>query len=232
MRAIIYARVSTEEQAAHGSSIEMQLSRCAAFCEAKGWEVVEAIRDGGYSAKNLDRPGVQRLLSMVKARPRPIDAIVIYALPRLTRSVVDLGNMLAMLERAKVALAGPEVIFDTSTSAGRLMANLLTSVSQWEREQIGERTEAVMRHRKKNGLYNGGCAPFGFSQDGKKLVPHPTEMSTVRRIMRLHSEGLALVQIARNLPPSSSRTKNRWHSEQVRRIVSDAARYEPFLTPQ
>lgn len=137
MRAVIYRRCSTDEQASNGSTLEMQAERCKAFVISKGWEYVGVYSDPGHSAKSLDRPSIAQVLELVRAKPRKIDAVVVLKLDRLTRSVVDLGNLLALFEKHKVALAGPEVVFDTSTPVGRLMTNLLCAVSQWERRDWG-----------------------------------------------------------------------------------------------
>ncbi len=226
MNAVIYSRVSTEEQSQNGSSLEMQETRCAAFAASKGWTVTETIRDGGFSAKDLNRPGMQRVLQLVKQRT--VEAVLILKLDRLTRSVSDLGNLLALFDRKKVALAGPEVVFDTSTSAGRLIANLLCSVSQWEREQIGERTHAVLQHRRLSGLTYSAQVPFGYRRVGEgkwaRFVPVTHELEAVVTMHKLRAHGFSLRKIAHHLTVSgvvTKRGRSEWSPTSVRSILKN-----------
>jgi site-specific DNA recombinase len=149
MRVIGYVRVSTEDQAKEGISIEMQAKKIEAYAVVKDWQLVEIITDAGYSAGSLHRPGLQRLMAMVK--PGKIEAIIVYKLDRLTRSVMDLGELMKVFERKDVALVSLQESLDATTATGRLMMNLLASVSQWEREVIGERTRDAMQHLKRQG---------------------------------------------------------------------------------
>lgn len=103
-----------------------------------GSDLIETIVDGGESAKSLNRPGMQKLLDMINRGM--IDTVIIYKLDRLTRSVKDLGELLELFERKNVSLVSVEESLVTSSAAGRLVINIMISVSQWEREVIGERT--------------------------------------------------------------------------------------------
>ena len=91
MRAIGYARVSTDDQAQAGVSLDFQEEKIRAYCVAKDWDLVSLIRDEGQSAKDLKRPGMQRILEGV--RKKEFDVVVILKLDRLTRSVKDLGYL-------------------------------------------------------------------------------------------------------------------------------------------
>ncbi len=153
MKVAGYIRVSTDEQASHGVSLDMQERRIAGYCMAKDWDLVEVVRDEGRSAKDLNRPGVQALLGIVDKRE--IEAIVIFKLDRLTRSVGDLHHLIAALQKRDVKLVSIEESLDPTTACGELMMNLLISVSQWERRVIGERTKAAMQHLKAQGKQVG-----------------------------------------------------------------------------
>ena len=100
--------------------------------------MLEVIQDQGASAKSLHRPGLARLLALVKAGA--VQVVVVSKLDRLTRSVGDLDKLMKLFERKGVALVSLQESLDATTATGRLMMNLLASVSQWEREVIGERT--------------------------------------------------------------------------------------------
>jgi DNA invertase Pin-like site-specific DNA recombinase len=221
MRALIYTRCSTDEQAANGNTLEMQEERCKAFVVSKGWECAGVFSDPGYSAKSLDRPGIATMLNLVKIRPRRVDAIVVLKLDRLTRSVVDLGNLLTSFEKHHVALAGPEVVFDTSTPVGRLMANLLCAVSQWEREEIGARTRAVLSHKRQHGLIHAPHEPFGYRREGDRFVPAPNELGIIATMREMRSHGATFRQIVAHLNGNGIETKRggKWNPGTVRDIL-------------
>src|SRR5688572_9085905 len=149
MQVIGYTRVSTSEQAADGVSLRVQAEKISAYGVVKDWPLLDIIADEGQSAKSLARPGLQRLLSPVEAGH--IDVVIIYKLDRLTRSVSDLDKLMKLLARKHVALVSLQESLDATTATGRLMMNLLASISQWEREVIGERTRDAMQHLKAQG---------------------------------------------------------------------------------
>jgi site-specific DNA recombinase len=149
MKVVGYIRVSTEDQARGGVSLAAQHTKLAAYAVVKDWTLMEIIRDEGFSAKHLKRPGVQRLLSLVDAGQ--VDVVMIYKLDRLTRSVADLDKLMKLFDKKGVALVSLQESLDATTATGRLMMNLLASVSQWEREVIGERTRDAMQHLKSSG---------------------------------------------------------------------------------
>src|ERR1039457_349120 len=107
-----------------------------------GRGVLDVIADGGESAKSLNRPGLQRLLSLVSAAK--VDAVIVAKVDRLTRSVKDLCGLLELFERRKVALISVAEALDTGSAAGRLVITIMGAVSQWEREAIGERTRDAL----------------------------------------------------------------------------------------
>jgi predicted site-specific integrase-resolvase len=130
--ALGYVRVSTEKQADKGDSLDAQLEKIRAMAVVQGAEVVEVIQDAGESAKSLQRPGMARLLAMVDAGE--VQVVIIAKLDRLTRSVRDLGDLLEQFTKKGVALVSVAESLDTGSAAGRLVLNIMTAVSQWERE--------------------------------------------------------------------------------------------------
>jgi site-specific DNA recombinase len=149
MQVVGYVRVSTEDQARDGVSMTVQQAKVEAYCLVKDWDLVQVIRDEGYSAKTLKRPGLEDLLALVDARQ--VAAVIVYKLDRLTRSVSDLDKLVRLFDKAGVALVSLQESLDATTASGRLMMNLLASVSQWEREVIGERTRDALQHLKAQG---------------------------------------------------------------------------------
>ncbi len=222
MKAAVYVRVSVEQEEHDGASLSMQEQRCRAFCEAKGWDVLEVVTDNGHSGRSLNRPGIEHILQIVTGKQHTLDAVVILKLDRLTRNVSDLGMLLGLFEKRRVALAGPDLPFDSSTSVGRLIANLLTSVAQWEREQIGERTKAVLRHKKANGLVYAPQPPFGYRQNGRCYVDAPDEQATISRVVALSVKGFSLREIAQRLNDDGGtrpRSGKAWYASTVRTVL-------------
>ena len=181
LKAVGYVRVSTDEQAKEGVSLDMQEARIRAFCEAKDWQLLRLYRDEGVSGKNLDRPSIQTLIHDLKSNG--VDVVVILKLDRLTRSIRDLGNLIEDLFGG-VALASVAEGFDSSTAAGEMVMNLLGTVAQWERKVIGERTKDALDHKAARGEWRGRI-PFGFRiNDGGQLEEDPEQMKTIQAVKR------------------------------------------------
>lgn len=223
MRAIGYIRVSTEKQADFGVSLEAQANKVRAMAEVQGAELAEIISDGGESAKNLSRPGMERLLSLVDSGQ--VDAVIIAKLDRLTRSVKDLAELLARFERRGVSLISVAESLDTHTAAGRLVLNIMISVSQWERETIGERTREAMSHKKGNGE-RVGTIPFGFrlAADRVHLEANPEEQDVLSRVRELREAGYTLREIAAELNRQGFTTRkgSAWRHEYVAGLLRAA----------
>ena len=217
---VAYVRVSTEKQAEKGFSLEVQTEKVRAMAVVQGVELAEVIVDRGESAKSLDRPGMARLLDLVAAKA--IDRVIVAKLDRLTRSVKDLASLLEQFEKRKVALVSVAESLDTQSAAGRLVLNIMVSVSAWEREAIGERTASVLQHKKREGqVFNH--TPFGFLRVGAKLIPLPDEQGTIRRIFEARSHGQSLRDIAAELNAGSIATKTRgqWYASTVRNVLTN-----------
>jgi DNA invertase Pin-like site-specific DNA recombinase len=149
MRVVGYVRVSTDDQAREGVSLGAQQAKLEAYCVVKDWTLVEVIRDEGVSAKSLKRPGLQRLLAMVRARH--VDVVAIAKLDRLSRDVRDVYALVELFEKADVALVSLQESLDATTATGRAMIGMLAVMNQLERELIAERTREAMQHLKAQG---------------------------------------------------------------------------------
>lgn len=222
-RTIAYLRVSTDKQADEGVSLDVQRAKVRAYADLYDLDLVEVIVDAGESAKTLDRPGLVRALGMLKSGKA--DALLVVKLDRLTRSVAHLGEL---VERyfavGKSALMSVGEQIDTRSAGGRLVLNVLASVSQWEREIIGERTSAAMQHKAAAGEYTGGAAPYGFAvaADGVHLEPVAAEQETLASARRLRAAGLSLRAIARELDAAGirSRAERPFAVPQIARMVA------------
>jgi len=119
-----------------------------------------------------------------------VEVVIVAKLDRLTRSVKDLCDLLALFEKRKVALISVAESLDTGSAAGRLVITIMGAVSQWEREAIGERTRDALRHKRSQGQRVGNIA-FGLrlAQDGQHLEPEPSEQAALSEIQRLRNQG-------------------------------------------
>ena len=225
MTAIGYVRVSTDKQADRGVSLEAQAEKIRAMAVVHGAELIDIIVDGGESAKTLQRPGMERLLTLVDGKR--VHAVIVAKLDRLTRSVKDLCTLLERFERRSVALISVAESLDTGSAAGRLVLNIMTAVSQWEREAIGERTRDALCHKRNQGERVGNI-PFGsrLADDGQHLEPDPAEQTALVEILRLRNDGTTMRKIAATLNQRAYQTRRGtpWRLESVARILKHASR--------
>ena len=229
MRAAGYIRVSTDKQASQGLSLEAQEAKIIAMCTVRGDALVDVVIDE-ESAKpgSLKRPGVQKLIGMIEGGK--IQTVIICKLDRLTRSVRDLSDLLEVFEKHNVALVSVEEYLDTKSASGRLIINIMTVVSQWEREVIGERTQAVMDFKKSRGERLGNI-PYGFRDDGTgKLVEDEDEQEVLKAIRVLRANdpsftGRSMSCIADHLNDIGLKTRRggKWRREYVSRILRKSA---------
>ncbi|OKA30435.1 recombinase family protein [Bacillus cereus] len=176
MKCAIYRRVSTDEQAEKGFSLENQLLRLQAFAESQGWEVVHDYMDDGYSGKNMNRPQIKRMLHDLKLNK--FDIVLVYRLDRFTRSVKDLNDLLEVFKDHEVDFKSATESIDTATATGRMILNMMVSTAQWERETISERVKDVVRKKKDLGLISTGYPPYGYAMNDGVIsqVPHEVEI--------------------------------------------------------
>jgi len=157
----------------------------------QGAELFEVIIDGGESAKNLNRPGLQRRSPGWTGAK--VEAVIVATLDRLTRSVKDRCSLLELFEKRSVALVSVAESLDTAPAAGRVFITIMAAVSQSEREAIGERTRDAVRHKRSSGERVGNIR-FGFrlSPVGKHVEPDPGEQGVLAEIGHLRQSGHTL----------------------------------------
>lgn len=206
MRLVGYVRVSTDEQARNGSGLAAQEHAIRQWCELMGHELVVMYRDEGVSASSLDRSALGKALLLMGPLPSPIadglpganaDGLIVVKLDRLTRSVRDFCDLIERFDKAGKALVSVRDNLDTASASGRLVANIMVSVAQWERETISERTREGLAQRRREGVVLGRpVVPLADGVEASireraRLVPlranaveHGVSVSVVRRVLR------------------------------------------------
>jgi len=203
IRAIGYIRVSTDKQEQHRHSLEAQRAKIRQYCSLYDIELVGVVVESG-SGKSLNRKGLSDALGRLKAGDA--DALVVTKLDRLTRSVADLGRLVEETFQKFALLSVGEQI-DTHTATGRLIANLIVSISQWEREVISERTSSVMQHMKSEGQYTGGIPPYGYDLVDGELVANEGEQEVLSVVRNYRKRGYTLKAIAGELTAAGIRSR-------------------------
>ena len=228
-KAVGYVRVSSEQQASEGVSLDAQRHKLRDYCKAMDIDLVDVIADEGYSASSLKRPGLQAALSML-VRGQATTLIVV-KLDRLTRCVKDLGTLCEQYfsdAKSHTLLSLSDAI-DTRSASGKLVLNVLTSVAQWEREAISDRTREAMEHLKRQGVRLGGV-PYGWCYSAevdkngrRRVVKHPGEQRAIKRICALHSKKIPARQIAERLEQEALPARGKkWHPRSICLILERA----------
>ena len=215
----LYIRVSTEDQAREGFSLPEQEKRLRAMCEYKGYEIYKLYKDAGISAKTGNtRPAFEELLQDI--RDKKCNTIVVLKLDRLTRSVFDLEGIMRFLEENDAYLDCANEEINTTNSSGKLVARMLTTVSQNEIERTSERTKFGLAGAIKDG-HIPARAPLGYKHENKKLVPDPLTKDIVLRIYDLYFEGKSYYNIATIFNEEQVLGKTNWKDTGILRIISN-----------
>ena len=215
----LYIRVSTEDQAREGFSLPEQEKRLRTMCEYKGYEIYKLYKDAGISAKTGNyRPAFEELLQDI--REKKCNTIVVLKLDRLTRSVFDLEGIMRFLEENNAYLDCANEEINTTNSSGKLVARMLTSVSQNEIERTSERTKFGLVGAIKEG-HIPGKNPLGYKRDNKKLVIDPLTKDIVKRIYDLYFEGKSYSNIATIFNQEEVLGKTNWRDTGILRIITN-----------
>lgn len=218
-RAIGYVRVSTQEQAIEGVSLEAQEKRIRGWCEAENLPLAGMFVDAGVSGGRADnRVGLQKAL----AACRRGDLLIFLSLSRLSRSVKDIIQIQDQLRRRGVDVVSLTEKLDTSGAMGKFGLHMLAVIAELERDVISERTRMAIHHLQGQGRYTGGPRPFGWEVGLQGVLhPVPAEQRLIRRSMELRGLGMGFQRIARALQQEGhvSPSGTRIHPEQVRRWI-------------
>lgn len=225
MRTAVYIRVSTEDQAREGFSISAQRERLLAYIHSQNWVLTDMYIDEGASAKDLHRPELGRLLGDVAQKK--MDVVLVYRLDRLTRSVLDLYQLLQEFEIHGVHFKSSTEVYDTTTAIGRLFITLVAALAQWERENLAERVKMGMGQMVRERKRPGGPAPYGYELRNGQLQLQPEEADLVRQMFEHYVNGKSPRQIADEANARGSRGKNGacWSSSAVLRLLKNPVYY-------
>ena len=218
LRCAVYTRKSTEEGLNQEfNSLEAQREGAEAYIASQrqlGWILVpERYDDGGYTGGNLERPALQKLLRDIEQRK--IDAVTVYKVDRLSRSLLDFARLMEIFERHQVNLVSVTQPLNTTTSLGRLTLNILLSFAQFEREMIADRTRDKMAAARRKGKWVGGKPVLGYdvAATGGKLVVNMDEASRVQAIFALYLQHRSLEAVLDEVQARQWTTKH-WRTRE------------------
>lgn len=221
MKAVAYIRVSTLGQKEDGVSLEMQRARIVAWCVGNGYELHAVFAETMSGAKATNRRELQKALALA-CRLRA--NLVVYSLSRLARSVRDTLEIAERLEKANANLASLSERIDTNSAVGKLVFRLLSTLNEFERDQLAERTTSAMSHLRRAGRRISISIPFGhdLAADGATLTANTDEQSIIAEMARWRGQGMTLAEIACRLTVMGVRGKNGggWYPSTVRSILA------------
>src|ERR1700752_2475152 len=211
-RCAIYTRKSSEEGLEQEfNSLHAQREACEAFIKSQageGWRLVRAqYDDGGLSGATMERPALQRLMADIAKGL--VDAVVVYKVDRLTRSLADFAKMVEVFDARGVSFVAVTQQFNTTPSMGRLTLNVLLSFAQFERELAGERIRDKFAASRRKGMWMGGTIPLGYDVKHRKLVINEEEAERVRLIFRQYLAAGSVAQPGAELERRGVRSKQR-----------------------
>ena len=226
-KAILYIRVSTEEQSTEGVSIEAQQAKLLSYCQQRGLQVVEAIIDAGVSGGKYlsQRPGGQKLIEMLKSRKA--SHVVAVKLDRLFRNAADGLWTIENWDNEGVSTHLLDINgmgLDTSSPMGKMMLTMMAGFAQLERSMIRDRTKTALNHKKSTGKkYCQNVYGLDFDDDGNAVV-NESEQATITLIFALRKAGKSLRAIASHLSDLGIATKRggQWAAATIKRILENS----------
>lgn len=217
MRAAVYARVSTEDQAREGFSIAAQLKRLRAYCKAKGWDISDEYIDDGYSGRDISRPMYKKMMQESDSW----DVLLVLKMDRIHRNSQNFTNMMNELASKGKQFSSMQEKFDTTSAMGRFVMDIIQRIAQLESEQIGERTYVGMEQKASMGGMMGFNPPYGYKLENSNLIIEEHEANIIRWIYSEYLQGHTMASIASSLNSESKLTRNGnlWTKWSISRIL-------------
>ena len=222
MRVVGYIRVSTNKQQESGLSLSAQETKIRQYCDLYDLDLAEIIVDAGESAKTLNRDGIQKAINLLKSGS--VEGLIVTKLDRLTRSIRDLNVLIEEVFSSSSLFSVNDQV-DTRSASGRLILNILMSVSQWERESTAQRTSTAMQELKRKGKYTGGKTPLGWQINAAgDEVPDEDEQELISIVRGYIASRLSYSTIASKLTEAefTSRTGSAKFSKSAVKRINDA----------
>ncbi len=220
MKAIAYARVSTIGQSEEGVSLEMQKARIAAWCIGNGHELEAVFVETGSGGRADNRPELQKAMALVCKR-RGI--LVVYSLSRFSRSVKDTLALTEQLDAANAHLASLSESLDTSSAVGRMVFKMLSTLAEFERDVLSERTRNALGHMRKMNRRISFKVPFGhtLAADKATLLPDANEQAAIIRMQERRAGGMTLAAICQTMETEGVRTRfgGKWFPKTIAAII-------------
>lgn len=221
--AVGYLRVSTEDQAREGYSLDAQRACICAYCAAKGYDLIREFDDDGFSGRTMKRPAFLALMQAIRdglPDGRHIGAVVA-KFDRLNRNLYEFLATQQEMQRHGVNFASVGETIDTQGPFGRFFVQIIAAFAELESGIIGERVRHGMREKAMQGGFNGMSAPFGYDIEDGGLVVNEREASVVRTICTWKRQGRSFGWIVGRLNARNVSTKKgkRWTKRQIFRIV-------------
>jgi DNA invertase Pin-like site-specific DNA recombinase len=228
LKAALYTRVSTEDQAKEGFSLDAQVERLQSYCMAREWSVYEKYVDDGYSGRDIKRPAYQELMSDIDQW----DVLLVLKMDRIHRNSRNFMEMMDDLRIHGKEFVSMTESLDTSTAMGRFVVDIIQRIAQLESEQIGERVYAGMRQKANTSLekldperspYLGFNHPFGYDYRENSLIMLEKEADIVKKIYSIYLEGKSMGEIAKYLNRIKAPTKRggKWDKRTVANILKN-----------
>lgn len=196
MRAALYVRVSTEDQAREGFSLDAQMKKLEAHCRVMGLTPVRRFIDDGYSGRNTDRPAYKEMMASMDEW----DIMLVLKMDRIHRNSMNFAAMMDTLNANGKEFGSIHEKFNTRTAMGRFVMDIMQRIAQLESEQIGERVKMGMERKAIHGKGTLGSGhPYGYTYDDGNLKIDLDEALTVRAIYNLYMKKLSVSEIARTL---------------------------------
>jgi len=203
-KAVIYTRVSTEDQAKEGFSLDAQLDKLRAYCKARDWTIIDEYIDDGFSGRNVKRPAYTSMMENMEKW----DLLLVLKMDRIHRNSKNFMLMMEFLNKHEKEFVSMSESFDTSTAMGRFVMNIIQLIAQLESEQIGERVYIGMEQKARiNGGVLGFNIPYGYDYIDGRLVVNLEESKTVKDIYSWYNRGKSMGEIAKMLNSSKIPTK-------------------------
>jgi site-specific DNA recombinase len=220
VRVAIYTRVSTEDQAKEGFSLDAQLEKLRAYCIARGWQIAGEYVDDGYSGRKTRRPAYTRMMEEIDKW----DTLLVIKMDRIHRNSKNFMFMMENLNKQGKEFVSMMESLDTSTAMGRFVMDIIQRIAQLESEQIGERVYIGMEQKAKvNGGMLGFNIPYGYDYNEGKLRINRNEAAIVKEMYTWYISGKSIGEIAKILNEDKQPTKKRgiWAKKTVSTILKN-----------